>query len=119
MKNTLVFRAYEDDYLQINDTKYYNGILLMENTVQQPWGTTNVSELSLQHFSFLEEKQPEILLIGTGTQTRFPAQDILLKLDQQHIPFECMSSPAAARTFNLLLSEGRNVAAAILLPRAN
>jgi len=34
-----------------------------------------------------------------------------------HIGFECMDSLSAARTFNILVGEGRNVAAAMLLPK--
>jgi len=118
MKNTLVFHAYEDDYLQINQQKYYEALLLIDNQVQQPWGADSVAELSQQDFLFLEKQRPEILLIGTGSLTRFPSQAVMLWLDSLHVPFECMSSAAAARTFNLLLSEGRNVAAAMLLPKS-
>ena len=39
-------------------------------------------------------------------------------LAEAHIGFECMDSRAAARTFNILVGEGRNVSLAMLLPRA-
>ena len=39
-------------------------------------------------------------------------------LAEAHIGFECMDSRAAARTYNILLSEGREVSAAMLLPNA-
>jgi len=61
---------------------------------------------------------PEVLLIGTGRTTAFPAANILAELEGRHIGFECMDSRAAARTYNVLAGEGRDVSAAVLLPRA-
>ncbi len=61
---------------------------------------------------------PEVLLIGTGRTAAFPAADILAALEARHIGYECMDSRAAARTYNVLVGEGRRVSAAILLPRA-
>lgn len=115
-KDTLVFRGYEDDYLLINAKRYTQSLLLLDNKVQQPWGAPSVAELRVENFAFLDQQVPEILLIGTGDCTRFPSQAIMDLLQERHVPFECMSSAAAARTFNLLLSEGRRVAAAMYLP---
>lgn len=64
------------------------------------------------------ESAPEVLLIGTGRTTAFPDADILAELEDRHIGFECMDSRSAARTYNVLVSEGRNVSAAVLLPKA-
>lgn len=40
-------------------------------------------------------------------------------LSSAHIGFECMDSRAAARTYNILMTEGRDVSAAMLLPNAS
>jgi uncharacterized protein len=37
---------------------------------------------------------------------------------ERHIGLECMDSRSAARTYNILIGEGRTVSAAILLPGA-
>ena len=58
--------------------------------------------------------QVDVLLLGTGkTIARAPA-DLAAELDAIGIGVEAMDSAAAARTFNVLLSEGRRVAAALL-----
>jgi uncharacterized protein len=57
-------------------------------------------------------------LIGTGRTTAFPDPAILDALAEAHIGFECMDSRAAARTYNILMVEGRDVSAAMLLPNA-
>ncbi|QPM89970.1 Mth938-like domain-containing protein [Pseudooceanicola algae] len=58
--------------------------------------------------------QVDVLFIGTGpTLTPLP-KDLRDRLDDAGIGTEIMTSDAACRTFNVLLSEGRRVAAALL-----
>jgi len=64
------------------------------------------------------ENPPEVLVIGTGRTTAFPAPEVIAMLEEAHIGFECMDSRAAARTYNILVNEGRDVSAAMLLPNA-
>lgn len=59
-----------------------------------------------------------MLVIGTGRTTAFPDHSIMEMLSNAHIGFECMDSRAAARTYNILMAEGRDVSAAMLLPNA-
>lgn len=55
----------------------------------------------------------EILFIGTGTVMRSPAPQIMQILQAHNIAVEIMTTGAAARSLNILLSEGRAVAAAL------
>jgi len=57
-------------------------------------------------------------VIGTGRLTSFPNEEVMQALADAHIGFECMDSRAAARTYNILVGEGRIVSAAMLLPNA-
>lgn len=58
---------------------------------------------------------PEVLLIGTGSRQIFLAPDIIGPLLQLGIGVETMTTQAAARTYNILMSEERRVLA-LLLP---
>jgi len=64
------------------------------------------------------ERPPEVLLIGTGRTTAFPPAAMLEWLALNHLGFECMDSRSAARTYNILIAEGRDVTAALLPPGA-
>ncbi|HXR59504.1 MAG TPA: MTH938/NDUFAF3 family protein, partial [Burkholderiales bacterium] len=57
----------------------------------------------------------EILLIGTGPTQRFPHPRLTRALMEKRIGVEVMDTQAACRTYNILIAEGRRVAAAILL----
>ncbi|WP_170472819.1 Mth938-like domain-containing protein [Ruegeria arenilitoris] len=56
----------------------------------------------------------DVLLIGTGAElTHIPA-DLRHALETAGIGVEIMNSPAACRTYNVLLSEGRRIALALI-----
>jgi uncharacterized protein len=56
----------------------------------------------------------DVLLIGTGAQIAYLPEDLRATLDAVGLGVEIMSSAAACRTYNVLLSEGRRIAAALL-----
>ena len=115
---TPIFRAYGEDFFQIGYERIETGILLHQGKITSPWGPEDLQGLRLEDLEPVISDAPEILLIGTGRKTAFPDADILAELGNLHIGFECMDSRAAARTYNVLVGEGRNVSAAMLLPQA-
>ena len=56
----------------------------------------------------------DVLLVGTGEELAPPPAAFREALDGAGIAIEPMATPAAARTYNVLLSEGRRIAAALL-----
>lgn len=58
--------------------------------------------------------QIDVLLVGTGSEIGHPPAEFRTALEQAGIGLEAMASAAACRTYNVLLSEGRRVGAAIL-----
>lgn len=56
----------------------------------------------------------DVLLVGTGHEIAPVPQAFRDALEAQGIGVEIMNSPAAARTYNVLLGEGRRVAACLI-----
>jgi len=56
----------------------------------------------------------DVLFIGTGAEIAHIPAALRRALEGAGLGVETMSSPAAARTYNVLLSEGRRIAAALL-----
>ena len=54
------------------------------------------------------------LLLGTGSAHIFPDRAMRRTFAEAGVGLEAMSTGAAARTFNVLLAEGREVAAALV-----
>ncbi|WP_322893555.1 MULTISPECIES: Mth938-like domain-containing protein [unclassified Yoonia] len=56
----------------------------------------------------------DVVLVGTGAEIAHLPVDFREVLEEAGIGFESMASPAACRTYNVLLSEGRRVAVALI-----
>lgn len=56
----------------------------------------------------------DVLFVGTGEEIAHIPQDLRAQLEHAGLGVEAMNSPAACRTYNVLVSEGRRVAAALL-----
>ncbi|MBY5934021.1 Mth938-like domain-containing protein [Tateyamaria omphalii] len=58
--------------------------------------------------------QVDVLFLGTGADIAHIPGDLRAALEEAGLGVEVMSSPSAARTYNVLLSEGRRIALAVL-----
>ena len=58
--------------------------------------------------------QVDVLFVGTGAEIAHAPAAFRAALEEAGIGVEVMNSPAACRTYNVLLSEGRRIAAALL-----
>jgi uncharacterized protein len=66
-------------------------------------------------FEQLRELRSEVVLLGTGTRQRFPSPRLTRALMDARIGLEVMDTHAACRTYNILVGEGRRVAAALFV----
>ena len=80
----------------------------------QPWAVERFEALSEASFEPLLAMAPELVIFGSGSRLRFPPPALLKALMARRIGFETMDTPAACRTYNVLLAEGRAVVAALL-----
>ncbi len=110
-----LFHAYGDTYFQLGRDRIESGFYFHQGKVSLPWAASKVADLTVTDFNWLEENPPEVLVIGTGRRTTFPSAEVLDYIASLHVGFECMDSLSAARTFNILVGEGRKVAAAMFL----
>ncbi len=59
-------------------------------------------------------ERADVIFVGMGSEIAHLPAELRSAVEEAGIGVEVMSSPAAARTYNILLSEGRRVAAALL-----
>ncbi|WP_171210756.1 Mth938-like domain-containing protein [Ruegeria sp. HKCCA5426] len=86
-----------------------------EGTVlTSPQGTTVWNGYSDEAALLALADHIDVLFIGTGAELAHIPADLRTKLESAGIGVEIMSSPAACRTYNVLLSEGRRVALALI-----
>lgn len=111
-----VIDSYGPGRFQVAMTAYHGSIVVFPSEVV-PWALTETAELTPECFDFLETRTNglEVLLLGTGAGSVFvkPSLRSAIK-DRIGIGFDAMDTGAACRTYNILLSEGRKVAAALI-----
>ena len=110
-----IITAIGERHIDINGQRYENSLLVLPQQILENWAQGGFDALSLTAFRPIIELKAEILLLGTGLRQRFPAPALLRELMSAHIGVEVMDTSAACRTFNILVAEGRNVAAALLI----
>ena len=90
-------------------------LILTAQQLITDWEPNHADELTAAHLDAILELEPELVLLGTGARQHFPAMDIMSPLHRAQIGIEVMDTAAACRTFNILVAEGRHVAAALLM----
>ena len=84
----------------------------------QAWGADRFEALTADHFTRIVALAPEVVIFGSGGRIRFPAPALLRALIDRRIGVETMDTPAACRTYNVLVAERRSVLAALLIENA-
>ncbi len=113
--DTKLFTAHGTDHVMVNGERHERSIVVLAEEVRSDWNAPGFDALSETHFAWFLALKPDVLLLGTGAQQRFPHPRLYRALTDAGIGVECMATPAACRTYNILAAEGRKVVAAILL----
>lgn len=92
------------------------GSLLILDDVARDWSATSLAALTLDDFAdvLANRGAVEFVLLGTGLTQGLPPRTIRDGLRAAGIGLEFMFTEAAARTYNVVASEGRRVAAALI-----
>ena len=106
---------HEASRVWVNAAEWTSSVLVPARGEPQPWPAAFLSDLTAGHFAQLLSLDPELVVFGSGPRLRFVPPALLRPLIERGIGVETMDTVAACRTFNVLASEGRAVAAALLL----
>jgi uncharacterized protein len=94
--------------------RFYTGSLLISATGFLDWPPASTEQLEDHHFDDIFAMNPEVVLIGTGASQVFLSPQRMMLFYSKGIGIEVMNTDAACRTFNVLVSEGREVVAALM-----
>ena len=102
-------------FVQVNQTRVSSALIVLPDRLLAPWESASAGTLTIADFAVLIELRPELVVFGSGPRFAFPDPSIMAAFSQARIGFEAMDTPAACRTYNVLMGEGRVVAAAMLV----
>jgi uncharacterized protein len=114
-ENNNLITGYGAGYVEINKQRHTHNLIVMADKLILDWQATDFATLVEAHFAQIVDLKPEVVLLGTGEKHQFLHPKIIQKLTEKNIPLECMTTAAACRTYNFLMSEGRNIAAMLII----
>lgn len=107
--------GYGPGYVLINAQRFERSLIVLPDRLITDWAPRSIAQLKEEDFACLTALEADIVLLGTGTRLCFPSPTLAQVLTRRGIGLEVMDTQAAARTYNILLDEGRRVAAALML----
>ena len=108
-------RNYGPGRFKISDREWLSPVLVTP-TVTHPWTVTRAEDLSLDSLAPLREAAvpTELLVLGCGARAVFVLPAMRAALKAAGMGLEVVDTGSACRIYNVLLAEGRRVAAALI-----
>lgn len=112
--NSTRILSYGEGHIVVNEETISYPVII-DSSGYRPWSIGGIDDLNKEQVHEAILNLPEILLLGTGKNHRFPPMEVMVWLNEKRIGLEVMDTAAACRTYDVLISEGRNAAAAMLM----
>ena len=110
-----LFTGYGEGWVEVNRKRHEASLVVSGDRLVTDWPLESIDDIAADHIAAILELKPEIVLLGTGAAFAFPDRARLAALYAARVGVEVMDTPAACRTYNILLGEGRAVVAALVL----
>ncbi len=110
-----VIESYGDGRFRVSGQVFEGSILVFTHRAQA-WPVAGMEVVSLESLAAVVQAKPvvEVLLLGCGVQMALVPKALREGLRADGVVIEPMDTGAACRTFNVLMAEGRRVAAALI-----
>lgn len=105
----LAVESYSEQSITIQGKEYSTSTIVSNKNINTDWQINSIEELNTDNIQDLLANNPEIIIFGHQHPEKQIPMHIRTILANNRIGSESMSVGAACRTFNILLSEDRNV----------
>jgi len=109
-------RAWEPGRVRVAERWIAGNVIVGADRIIEAWTTVRPDALTVADLEAALALEPTIVVLGTGTQGSLPDVELMAALAARSVGLEIMNTPAACRTFNVLLQEQRRVVAALFNP---
>jgi uncharacterized protein len=114
-ENQFFVRRADARSVTVIDRTLDKSFIVGPNQIVEDFPYTDSKTLDSSAIAKILALKPEVVLLGTGAQLNFPPQNVMAEFLKRGIGLETMDNAAAARTFNVLVGEGREAVAVFLL----
>ncbi|MDQ2702097.1 MAG: Mth938-like domain-containing protein [Pseudomonadota bacterium] len=109
-------RGADGSHALVNERALHDSFIIAPDALVEDWPPRDITALSMADLEPVLALKPELIVLGCGATQAFPPPATLAACLQRGIGLESMVNSAAARTYNVLASEGRRVVAAFVFP---
>ena len=102
----------------VNGVEHRRSVIVPWSGPVTAWPVDGFDSLDEASFEAVLALSPELVIFGSGPRLKFVSPALMRALIDRRIGVETMDTPAACRTYNVLVSEGRSAVAALLLTPA-
>ena len=110
-----LLRGISADGVLVNDKTLGSSFILTPNELLENWRPVSSQDLVADDMQALLDLNPVLVILGTGSRQQFPSAAVMAACLTRGIGIEVMDNAAAARTFNVLATEGRKVVAGFIV----
>jgi uncharacterized protein len=110
-----VIESYGPGRFLVSQLQYTSSLIVAPSWIS-PWEIETFDQITPESLSKIGEHEAEIevLLIGVGERMQPPSSLVRAAMREIGVSVDTMDTGAACRTYNLLMGDGRRVAAALL-----
>lgn len=109
--SALSIRQVQPGSIHFGERTFETDVSVSADGKVEEFAMPDMASLSEAHLHILLAGGPELIVVGTGWQPVFAPRELVFALARRGIGLEAMDTPAACRTFNILLADERRLAA--------
>jgi uncharacterized protein len=110
-----IIRSFSTGEIHLGSRVLSAHAIISQDQLIEDWQPAPIDQLSIADFQPALDLQPDIILFGTGSRQQFPELQLLTDIMRAGVAIEVMTTDAACRTYNVLVSEHRAAVAALLV----
>ena len=119
-QTTILASQASHNWVEVNKKRFEQSLIVLPDAIISDWPVPDFASLKAEHFEAIAQLSTaqlklEVVLLGTGYSHQFAHPRLSRALMEAGISVEYMSTDAACRTYNFLMAEGRQVAAALII----
>ena len=112
--NLKLINGYGENSFRVSGELHSGSIILSPRQTLAWYPPKNACDLTIEDIlPHLGKTPPPLFILGVGGAPMTPLSDLAVSLKVLGIALELMSTAAACRTWNVLMSEGRDAAAGV------
>ena len=111
-----LIQRHESGAVTIGGQRYEKSLIVFPDKIVSDWPVNSVESLHMDNLESIISAKPEVFLLGTGETQIFPSKALMAELALNKRSVDVMDTAAACRTYNVLVSEFRQVVVALILP---